>query len=316
MSAALRRLAGMILTLVVSSFLIFAAMYAAPGDPATFLIGNPEEITPERVAAIEAQYHLNEPLLTQYWYWATGAFTGDLGTSAQYHQPVADLMATRLPNTLALVAYACLLFTGFGIGIGAFAAMRRRKTADSMIVAATTLASSVPSFVIGILLVSLFSVRLGWFPVAGAGRGFGDRVYHLTLPAIALSIGALAIVCRVTRQTMVEQFDAEHVEAARSFGLAEHKVVLRHVLRNAWGPIVTMVALIVASMLAGTVVVESVFGISGVGALLVDAINAHDFAVVQAVLLYMVVAYMIVTLVVDFLLPLFDPRINAKVSAA
>lgn len=316
MSRVLRRGAGMILTLVVSSFLIFAAMHAAPGDPATALIGNPEEITPERVAAIRAQYHLDDSLLAQYGYWAAGAFTGDLGVSAQYHQPVAKLMATRLPNTLALVGYACLLFTVFGIGIGVFAAVRRRRAVDSVIVAATTLAASVPSFVIGILLVSLFSVRLGWFPVAGAGQGVLDRIYHLTLPAVALSIGALAIVCRVTRQSMVELFDAEHVEAARSFGLAEHRVVWRHVLRNAWGPIVTMVALIVASMLAGTVVVESVFGISGVGALLVDAINAHDFAVVQAVLLYMVVAYMLVTLVVDVLLPLFDPRIATSVGAS
>ncbi|WP_067546047.1 ABC transporter permease [Nocardia crassostreae] len=314
MLRALRRCAGMVLTLVVSSFLIFAAMYAAPGDPATFLIGNPEEATPERIAAIEAQYHLNEPLLNQYWHWARNAFTGDLGTSARYRQPVADLMASRLPNTLSLVGYAALLFTGFGILLGVLATVRRRRTTDSVIVAATTLAASVPSFVIGILLVSQFSVRLGWFPVAGAGEGFFDRVHHLPLPAVALSLGAVAIVSRVTRQSMVEQFDAEHVEFARGFGLSERKVILRHVLRNAWGPIVTMISLIMASMLAGTVAVESVFGISGVGALLVDAINAHDFAVVQAVLLYMVVAYMIVTLVVDLLLPLFDPRI--KVNAA
>ncbi|MFC9999991.1 ABC transporter permease [Nocardia sp. NPDC127526] len=316
MLRALRRCGGMVLTLVVSSFLIFAAMYAAPGDPATFLIGNPEEATPERIAAIEAQYHLNEPLLSQYWHWASNVFTGDLGTSAQYRQPVADLMASRLPNTLSLVGYAALLFTGFGILLGVLAAVRRRRTADSVIVATTTLAASVPSFVIGILLVSQFAVRLGWFPVAGAGEGFFDRVHHLTLPAVALSLGAVAIVSRVTRQSMVEQFDAEHVEFARGFGLAERKVIIRHVLRNAWGPIVTMISLIMASMLAGTVAVESVFGISGVGALLVDAINAHDFAVVQAVLLYMVVAYMIVTLLVDLLLPLFDPRINTKVKTS
>ncbi|GAB4587331.1 ABC transporter permease [Nocardia sp. IFM 10818] len=316
MLRALRRCGGMVLTLAVSSFLIFAAMYAAPGDPATFLIGNPEEATPERIAAIEAQYHLNEPLLNQYWHWASNAFTGDLGTSAQYRQPVADLMASRLPNTLSLVGYAALLFTGFGILLGVLAAVHRRRATDSVVVATTTLAASVPSFVIGILLVSQFAVRLGWFPVAGAGEGFFDRVHHLTLPAVALSLGAVAIVSRVTRQSMVEQFDAEHVEFARGFGLSERKVIIRHVLRNAWGPIVTMISLIMASMLAGTVAVESVFGISGVGALLVDAINAHDFAVVQAVLLYMVVAYMIVTLLVDLLLPLFDPRINTKVKAS
>ncbi|MCM3658023.1 ABC transporter permease [Agromyces mediolanus] len=316
MLAALRRVAGMALTLVVASFIIFSAMYAAPGDPVTFLIGNPENLTPERIAAVRAEYHLDQPLFVQYWLWLSGVFGGDLGTSFQYHQPVAAIMASRLPATLGLVAYAAVLFTVVGIGLGVWAAVRRGRAADSAIVGATTLAASFPSFVIGIVLVSVFSVQLGWFPVAGAGDGFVDGIRHLTLPAIALSIGSLAIVSRVTRQSMVEQFDSEHVEAARATGMAGGMVVVRHVLRNAWGPIVTMVALVIASMLAGTVVVESVFGISGIGSLLVDAINSHDFPVVQAVLLYMVVAYMVVTTIVDLLLPLLDPRIGTRVKTA
>jgi peptide/nickel transport system permease protein len=307
----LRRVAGMVVTLVVSSFIIYAAMYAAPGDPVTFLIGNPENITPERIAAVREQYHLADPLIVQFWHWLTSAATGNFGMSFQYHQSVAGLMASRLPASLSLVLYASVLFAIFGILLGVIAAVRRGRASDAVIVGSTTLAASVPSFVIGILLIGLFSVQLGWFPVTGAGDGFLDRIHHLTLPAIALALGALAIVSRVTRQTMVEQFDLEHVEAARSFGLSERRIVFRHVLRNAWGPIITMVALVVASLLAGTVVVETVFGISGVGALLVDAINTHDFPVVQAVLLYMVVAYMIVTTVVDLLLPLLDPRIRA-----
>ncbi|UOE27791.1 ABC transporter permease [Agromyces soli] len=306
----------MALTLVVASFIIFAAMYAAPGDPVTFLIGNPENLTPERIAAVRAEYHLDQPLFVQYWLWLSGVFGGDLGTSFQYHQPVAGIMASRLPATLGLVAYAAVLFTVVGIGLGVWAAVRRGRAADSAIVGATTLAASFPSFVIGIVLVSVFSVQLGWFPVAGAGDGFVDGIRHLTLPAIALSIGSLAIVSRVTRQSMVEQFDSEHVEAARATGMAGGMVVVRHVLRNAWGPIVTMVALVIASMLAGTVVVESVFGISGIGSLLVDAINSHDFPVVQAVLLYMVVAYMVVTTIVDLLLPLLDPRIGTRVKTS
>ncbi|MFD6054029.1 ABC transporter permease [Agromyces sp. NPDC060279] len=316
MLAALRRVAGMALTLVVASFIIFAAMYAAPGDPVTFLIGNPENLTPERIAAVRAEYHLDQPLFVQYWLWLSGVFGGDLGTSFQYHQPVAGIMASRLPATLGLVAYAAVLFTVVGIGLGVWAAVRRGRAADSAIVGATTLAASFPSFVIGIVLVSVFSVQLGWFPVAGAGDGFVDGIRHLTLPAIALSIGSLAIVSRVTRQSMVEQFDSEHVEAACATGMAGGMVVVRHVLRNAWGPIVTMVALVIASMLAGTVVVESVFGISGIGSLLVDAINSHDFPVVQAVLLYMVVAYMVVTTIVDLLLPLLDPRIGTRVKTS
>ncbi|WP_458107963.1 ABC transporter permease [Arthrobacter sp. R3-55] len=312
MIRAATRIAGMILTLVVSSIVIFAAMYAAPGDPVTFLIGNPENITPERVAEVKAQYNLDQPLVVQYWLWASQAFIGDLGTSFQYHQPVAELMATRLPATLALVAIASMLFIVAGVGLGILSALRQGKRTDSTITAATTLAASVPSFVIGLLLVSVFSVQLGWFPVSGAGEGFLDRLHHLALPAVALAVGAVAIVSRVTRQSMVEQLSMDHVEAARSFGLAPSKLIRRHVLRNAWGPILTMVALVVASMLAGTVVVESVFGISGVGKLLVDAINTHDFPVVQAVLLYMVITYMVVTTLVDLVHPLLDPRIKAK----
>lgn len=306
----------MAVTLMVASFIIFAAMYAAPGDPVTFLIGNPENITPERIAAVRAEFHLDQPLLAQYWLWLSGVLTGDLGTSFRYHQPVAAIMSSRLPATLSLVAYAAVLFTIIGVGLGVLAAIRRGRAADSAVIGGTTLAASFPSFVVGILLVSVFSVQLGWFPVTGAGDGLLDGLYHLTLPAIALAIGALAIVSRVTRQSMVEQLDSEHVEAARSTGMSSARIVLRHVLRNAWGPILTMVAIVIASMLAGTVVVESVFGISGIGSLLVDAINTHDFPVVQAVLLYMVVAYMVVTTLVDLLLPLLDPRIGSRVKTS
>lgn len=306
----------MAVTLMVASFIIFAAMYAAPGDPVTFLIGNPENITPERIAAVRAEFHLDQPLLAQYWLWLSGVLTGDLGTSFRYHQPVAAIMSSRLPATLSLVAYAAVLFTIIGVGLGVLAAIRRGRAADSAVIGGTTLAASFPSFVVGILLVSVFSVQLGWFPVTGAGDGLLDSLYHLTLPAIALAIGALAIVSRVTRQSMVEQLDSEHVEAARSTGMSSARIVLRHVLRNAWGPILTMVAIVIASMLAGTVVVESVFGISGIGSLLVDAINTHDFPVVQAVLLYMVVAYMVVTTLVDLLLPLLDPRIGSRVKTS
>lgn len=316
MARALRRIGGMLLTLVIASFIIFAAMYAAPGDPVTFLIGNPENLTPERIASVREQYHLDEPLLAQYWHWASGVVTGDFGRSFQYHQPVSDILAARVPITLSLVAYASVLLAIGGIGLGVLAAVRRGKPVDTAIVGGTTLAASVPSFVLGIALVALFAVQLRWFPVAGAGSGGGDRVWALTLPALTLAIGALAIVSRVTRQSMIEQFSSEHVEAARATGLAERFVVRDHVLRGSWGPIITMVALVIASMIAGTVAVETVFGISGVGSLLVDAINTHDFPVVQSVLLFMVIAYMVVTTVVDLLLPVLDPRINRTAVSA
>lgn len=312
MSRMIRKIGGLLLTLVIASFVIFAAMFAAPGDPVTFLIGSSEDVTPERIESVRAQYHLNEPLVAQYWHWASGVFTGDLGDSFKYRQPVAMILASRVPVTLSLVAYAAVLMCVFGIGLGILAAVRRRRMADTLIVGGTTLAASVPAFVLGIALVALFAVELQWFPVAGAGSGGLDRLHALTLPAITLSLGALAIISRVTRQSMVEQFDSEHVEAARATGLRERYIVRDHVLRGAWGPILTMVALVTASMIAGTVAVETVFGISGIGSLLVEGINTHDFPLVQAVLLFMVVAYMAVTTLVDLCLPLLDPRIKEQ----
>lgn len=312
MTALLRRLGGLVLTLVVSSFVIFAGLYAAPGDPLTFLIKNPEDRTPERVAAVRAAYHLDDSFLQQYLSWAKDVLHGDLGTSFVYKQPVSDLMSTRLPVTLTLVAMAAVMFIVFGILLGVVSALKRGSAVDASITGVTTFLTSVPNFVVALVLVAVFAVQLRWFEVAGSGDGFVDRLYHLTLPSIALAIGALAVVSRVTRQTMVEQQSLEHVDVARSFGLSPRKIIWRHVLRNSLGPVVTMCGLIIASMLAGTVVIESVFGLSGVGNMLVTSINAHDFPVVQAVLLYMVVAYMTVTVIVDLLYPLIDPRTRER----
>jgi peptide/nickel transport system permease protein len=306
--AVLRRVGAVVLTLVASSFVIFGAMYAAPGDPVTFLIGNPENVTPERIAAVRAQYHLDQPFVTQFWIWAKGLLHGDLGSSFVYQQPVSALLGSRLPVTLTLVAYAAIMFTIIGISLGAISALRRGTKTDSAITGVTTLLASVPNFVIGLILVSVFAVQLRWFDVSGSGSGFGDRLYHLTLPAIALTLGGLATLSRVTRQTMVEQQSLDHVEAARSYGLGSRKIITRHVLRNSLGPVVTMSGLHLAGMLAGTVVIEGVFGLNGIGSLLVDAINTHDFPVVQAILLYMVVAYMLVTIALDLAYPLIDPR--------
>ena len=314
--ATLRRLGSLVLTLLVSSFVIFGGMYAAPGDPISFLIGNPENRTPDRVATVRAQYHLNDSFIQQYLLWLKDLVHGDLGTSFVYQQPVSELLKSRLPVSMTLVAMAAVLFIVAGVLLGAVSAFRRGTVVDAAITGAATFATSIPHFVSALALVSIFAVKLRWFDVTGSGEGFTDRLYHLTLPAIALSLGALAVVSRVTRQTMVEQQSLEHVEVARSYGLPTRTIIWRHVLRNSLGPVVTMCGSTIASMLAGTVVVESVFGLNGVGRLLVEAINKHDFPVVQAVLLYMVIAYMAVTTIVDLLYPLIDARTLARSESA
>ncbi|WP_220447574.1 ABC transporter permease [Nonomuraea diastatica] len=303
---AVRKLAGLVATLLATSFVIFGASYAAPGDPVTFLAGGKENLTPEYLAAIRAQYHLDDPFLVQYARWLGDAVTGDLGRSMQYNDQVFDLMLARLPSTLGLVAYASVLFVVFGVALGVLAAVRGGRT-DSAVVAGTTLATSVPSFVTAAVLISLFGVQLGWFPVMGGGS-----LWHLTLPAVTLALGALAIISRVTRQAMVEQRELDHVTVARASGLAERLIVTRHVLRGALGPIVTMCGLVTAGMLAGTVVVETAFSLNGIGSLLVKAINTHDFPVTQAVMLFMVAAYIVVTILVELLQPLIDPRVRRR----
>ncbi|WP_049571325.1 ABC transporter permease [Streptomyces sp. SBT349] len=316
MTALLWRLGALVLTLAVSSFVIFGSMHAAPGDPVSFLIGNPENMTPERIAAVREQYHLDESLASQYLLWAKDVLHGDLGTSFVYQQPVTDLLGTRVPVTLTLVALAGVMFVTVGVLLGTVSALRRGRTADTLITGATTFANSVPNFVVALVLVSVFAVNLRWFEVTGDGEGFADRLYHLTLPAVALALGALALISRVTRQTMIEQHGLEHTEVARSYGLSPRKIVWRHVVRNSIGPVVTMCGLVLAGMLAGTVVIESVFGLNGVGGLLVDAINTHDFPVVQAILLSMVIAYMAVTTLIDLLYPLIDARTAVRSDVA
>ncbi|MYW01541.1 ABC transporter permease [Streptomyces sp. SID3343] len=312
---ALRITLGLLVTLLAASFVVFGAIYAAPGDPAAFLVGGQDDATPEKLAAVRAAYHLNDPLWVQYGNWIGGVLHGDFGRSLQYNDQVADLVSSRVPTTLFLVLYSAVLFVVVGVALGVLSAVRGGRV-DSIVVAVTTLLASIPKFVKALALVAFLGVQLGWFPVTGAGTGFGDRLYHLTLPALSLALGELAVVSRVTRQSMLEQFAQDHVAVARAAGLAEHKVIRRHVLRNALAPVVTMCGLIVASLFAGTVVIETAFGISGMGSLLVTAINTHDFPVTQAVLLLMVLAYMLVTTLVDLLHPLIDPRVRLEGSAA
>ncbi|MFI6086268.1 ABC transporter permease [Streptomyces sp. NPDC051217] len=304
-----RRVAGLLATLLATSFVIFVAVYAAPGDPAVFLAGGKEGLTPEKLAAVREEYHLDEPLAVQYGRWLWDCVHGDLGRSFQYNDQVVDLVSSRLPTTLTLVVFSSVFLIVLGVGAGILAAVRRGWV-DSVVVSGTTLAASVPSFVAAIAMIALLGVKLRWFPVTGSGEGFWGTVYHLTLPSLAMAVGSLALISRVTRQAMLDAFSSEHVEVARATGLPERQIIVRHVLRNSLGPIMTMCGLVMAGMLAGTVVVETVFGLAGIGSLLVGAINVHDFPVAQAVLLLMVVGYIVVTTAVDLVHPLIDPRVR------
>jgi peptide/nickel transport system permease protein len=304
----LRRIAGLLATLVVTSFAVFASVYLAPGDPASFLLQG-RSASPEALAAIRAQYHLDDPFFIQYLDWMKGVLTGDFGRSVQYRQPVADLIGARLPTTLWLVAYTALLVAVAGLVLGAAAALRR-GVVDRVVLLGTGVATATPSFVAAIGLITLFSVQLGWLPAFGNGDGAADRIRHLTLPAVALAVTFAGLLARVTRTSMMEELAREHVEVARSRGISERAVIRRHVLRNALGPISTVTGTIVAGLFVATSIVETAFGLSGIGQLLVSSVAAKDFPVVQAVSLLIVVIFVGANLLVDLVQPLIDPRLS------
>ena len=302
------RIVGCAVTLVISTFVVFGSLYVAPGSPIGYLTGG-RALSPATIASIKAQYHLNDPFLTRYWDWLTGALHGNLGESIIFRQPVGPLVGARIETTALLVAMAAIIILVVGIAAGAAAALRGGAT-DSGVLLVGSVGIAIPSFVAAIVLIALFAVDLGWFPVFGSGSGLPDRLWHLTLPAIALALSSTAFVARVTRTTMREELAREHVETARTRGIPERVVVRRHVLRNALIPITTVGGLTVASLIAGSVVVEQAFGLDGIGQFLIQSVDAKDFAVVQAIALILVVAFVIVNTLVDVTYRLIDTRVS------
>lgn len=310
----LRRLAMLVVTLLVASFAIFAATYIAPGNPLAALSGG-KALSPEAQAALEKRYHLDEPFLAQYWHWLTNAVQGDLGVSIPLHEDVSTLVADRAWITLSLVLYAAVLIVVIGIGLGLLAGLRPGWI-DSSVLVVSSMAAAVPAFVAAILLTAVFAVSLGWFPTIGVGEGFLGHLRHLTLPAVALALSSVAVVARVTRTAIREEVAREHVQTAISRGIPQHLVVTRHVLRNAAIPITTVTGVTVASLIAISSVVETSFGLNGLGQYLVKSAQGKDIAVVQGISLVLVVAFVLVNLVVDTMYAVLDPRVQLGARAA
>jgi peptide/nickel transport system permease protein len=302
----LTRVAALVLTLLVASFLIFGALYLAPGDPATILAGG--RATPEVLEQIREANNLNDPVWTRYWDWLSGVLQGDLGDSFVYKQSVTSLLAPRAGTTIYLVVYAAIIILSVGVSLGLSSALRRRLGA--VVTVGTAVGMATPAFVAAILLITVFAVNLGWFPVFGAGEGFLDRLWHLTLPAIALALAWVAYVTQITKAAVREELAREHVETARSRGIPAPLIVRRHVFRNAMIPITTVAGLTVAGLIAGAVVVEQAFGLNGLGSFLVQAAGQKDFAVVQAIALLLVATFVIANAVVDLVNGLLDPRLR------
>ncbi|MDR2255113.1 MAG: ABC transporter permease [Arthrobacter sp.] len=308
-----RRLLATMLLLVVLSFLIFSLLYLAPGDIAKNLLGT-KTVTPEALAAVREQYHLDDPFLVQYWRWLSGVIGGDWGTSIRSGLPVADEIASRAGLTVRLIVLGFLIAAVVSIPAGVWAARRRGTWVDRTLVSGAVVGVSAPGFAVGLLLLFVFAVTLRWFPVYGTGEGFWGQLWHLTLPAIALAVGLGALVVQLTRAAVVRELEQDYVTFQRSRGLSEARV-MGTVLRNAAIPIVTSLGLMVTYLVGGTILVEVVFGLPGLGTQLQQAVLFKDVPVVQALTLIVGLVVCLISLAVDLIYLVIDPRILRKAVA-
>lgn len=304
------RIAAAAVTLGVSAFLIFVALRLVPGDP-VLAVTSGQRLTPDQIEALRVEYGLDQPVLPSFLSWIGGVLQFDFGNSLVYRTAVTDLIMSRLSVSVVLIVYAAILTIVLGLGLGLLAAARGGLV-DQGTVIVTSIASATPAFVSAIVLLSVFAVRLGWFPALGAGDGPADRLYHLTLPAIALSFAAFGVMARLARSAFLDEKGREHVEVAESRGVPRRTVMRKHVVRNSLAPILTVIALLFASLFIGTAVVETAFGIDGIGSLLVQSVARRDLPVVQGIALIAVTLFVVTSTAVDLLLPSIDPRLRAR----
>jgi len=302
------RVAGLVATLFIASLVVFGALYAAPGNPLTYLTHG-RTMSPDALASIKAEYHLDDPVWQQYLRWLGGVARGDFGTSIIYHQPVASLVGSRAVATVLLVFMAAVIVLVLGLAVGTLAGLKPGWLSRSVMAGATAF-MAVPTFVGAVVLIIVFGVNLDWFPVFGAGRAGVDAVYHMVLPSIALALASVAFVARLAQTAIRQELSADHVQTAISRGLPRGAVVRRHVMRNAAMPVLTVAGLTIAGLIAGSVVVEQVFQLGGLGQFLVNSVQQKDFPVVQAICLMYVAAFIVLNTLIDIAYTLLDPRVS------
>jgi len=308
----LQRLATIVPTLFFVSVLIFGLQQLLPGDPAMILAG--EERDPTVVAYLHKKLHLDEPLPIRYLYWAGGVLTGDLGESVRIQKPVLDLIVEKLPVTLELALLAILIALAIGVTAGVVSAVARNTVWDYAANVFALWGLSTPNFWLGIMMILLFSVTLGWLPASGYVSPFEDLKANLAamiMPAFVLGNAIAAVLMRHTRSAMLQVLSADYVRTARAKGLDERVVILKHGLRNALTPIITLGALELGTLLSGAVLTEQVFTIPGFGKLIVDAVFNRDYAVVQGVALCTGVGFIVLNLLADIAQLMLNPRLRA-----
>ncbi|WP_371061060.1 ABC transporter permease [Rhodosalinus sp. 5P4] len=309
----LRRLVSLLVSLVVASLVIFVVVEVAPGDPASFMLGI--NAAPETVAALRSELGLDQPKWQRYLGWVGGMLTGDFGTSYTYRAPVGEMIADRLWVSLPLALYALALSTLIAFPAGIYAAARRGRPGDLAVMGLTQLGVAVPNFWFAMMLVLLFAITLGWvgaggFPGWEAGVWAGMKA--LTLPAISLALPQAAILARVMRSSLLDILGEDFIRTARAKGLSRGQALWRHGLRNALIPVLTILGLQFAFLLAGGIIIEQVFYLPGLGRLIFQAISARDLIVVESVVMLLVFAVILVNFLVDLAYAAVDPRLRRR----
>ncbi|MCC7050000.1 MAG: ABC transporter permease [Alphaproteobacteria bacterium] len=306
-----QRVGGAIATVFAGAVAVFLIMKAAPGDPAVFVLG--DFATQQSIAAFRAKHSLDQPVLVQLWLWLETVLAGNLGESVSLYagRDIAQLIGQRMPGTAFLGIYALLLALVSSLALGTIAALQRGRTADVAVTMFAVVGISMPDFWLGYVLVLAFALTLGWLPAYGftpPGESLTGALLTGLLPAIAIAAPLAAVFSRILRVSLLETVERDYVTAARSMGYNEAFIFINYVLRNALIPFVTIVGLQVRYLLGGVVVIERIFGVPGIGSLMVDAAFARDYAVVQACALTFLVIVLTVNLIVDLVCVLLDPR--------
>ncbi|MEJ2897145.1 ABC transporter permease [Bordetella avium] len=307
----LRRLLATIPVLIMVAVVVFAILRFSPSDPAIIMAG--DGATPERVEQIRQAMGLDQPLLKQFLIWGGNLLQGDMGTSLMSGVPVRELIRQRLEPSLSLAVITLILTLLIALPLGVLAAWRRGKLLDRAVMGFSVMGFSVPVFVTGYLLIWAFAIKLGWFNVQGytpLSQGFWPYLHRLILPSLALSTVYIALIARITRTSVIEVMGEDFIRTARAKGRGEAGVMLGHALRNAAVPIATVVGVGIALLISGVVVTESVFNIPGLGRLVVEAVLARDYPVIQGLTLFFAFVYVFINLLVDCAYTVFDPRIR------
>src|SRR5919197_771319 len=299
-----KRLFAAIPVLLGVSVVVFSMLHLVPGDPVKMMLGE-VETSPEQIARLRAQLHLDEPLPKQFGRFLWSALHGDLGSSIRTRRPVLTEILDNLPSTAVLALAGMVVAVVMGVTLGVVAAVRQHSWFDTCSMLTSLLGVSMPSFWLGLLLIFALSLRLGWLPATGGGD-----FPHLIMPSVTLGMGASAIIARLSRSCMLEVLRQEYITTARSKGLWESLVILRHGLKNALIPVVTIVGLQLGQLLGGTVIIETVFARPGVGRLIVNGILEKDFPLVQGIVLVVATSYVVINLLVDVTYAWLDPRIR------